>query len=154
MGKLEEQLKARLDTEYDISTWHPDVRERFYHDVEVYGALMAQEAFLRGVTQSQHYNITPVANARRIYPLPARTRKVLREEPDPMGADVQWRWANQRLEYQHENKWIALGYDEGPYRIFAPTGPRIDLWASLKRSPYREEQVEVDPNDPWPESEL
>lgn len=75
------------------------------------------------------------ANGR--FPLPPK--RVLREEPDPKGAGVMWRWLGSSLEYSSgDGRWFALVGSAGGDRVFAPYPERIDLWHSLKHNPYRE----------------
>lgn len=71
------------------------------------------------------------------FPLPPK--RVLREEPDPCNGDVEWRWSG-ALEFRPYRgvEWVRLVSDQGFGRTFAPYPERIDLWHSLKHTPYRE----------------
>jgi len=84
--------------------------------------------------QPQHVYCALLAAKR--FPLPPK--RVLREEPDPCGGDVDWRWTG-ALEYRPNGgaKWNLLISDSNG-RVFAPYPERIDLWHSLKHEPYRE----------------
>lgn len=76
--------------------------------------------------------------ASEAYPLPPK--RVLREEPDPESAIVRWRCSDRGIEYNNlvgGAGWQVLTQD-GTVGKFAITGPRIDLWHSLKHNPYRE----------------
>jgi hypothetical protein len=92
------------------------------------------------------------------YPLPTRTRRVLREEPDPNGGDCDWRW-NGGLEFRsYQNvmgQWHTITIRDGTSdRVFAPYPDRISLWYSLMREPYRTETVQADEQDPWGEKQV
>jgi hypothetical protein len=67
-------------------------------------------------------------------------KRVLREETDPNGGEVLWRYREPSgLEYRRieRGRWLSLTGGEGS-RVFAPFPERIRLWADLLANPYRE----------------
>jgi hypothetical protein len=132
---------------------------RILADVGTALVLAQRKAFRAGVTARGMTSDTDELEARGayLYRLPARTLWVLREEPDPHGYAVHYRYDEGAREimvrYDIERaQWIkASDLPEGYAYMLRPTADRIDLWASLKAEPYRTEEVPADESDPWPE---
>ena len=70
--------------------------------------------------------------ARIRFPLPPK--RVLREEPDPNGAFLMWRFRNGHFES------ACGGADWNRHASVAPTPERVALWISLEMEPWREPQ--------------
>lgn len=157
-AELQERIAAHIDELAERAASMGDTNleptlSRIMADIEVFGVLKAREGYeecRRQARTSRGYN--DVSGVEFTFPLPTRTRQVLREEPDPSGSLAEWRW-NGRLEYRPNagRSWFALGADEGEGRVFAPHPERIDLWHSLKHQPFRTEQLPADENNPWPD---
>jgi hypothetical protein len=123
-------------------------------DVEVYGVLMARRGYVSGAihetsngTFSYREMLDNVA-APKAFPLPTRTRQVLREEPDPaMGGHLyRYRDGVYEVSSPEDGVWGTCTH--------WPTPERVALWHSLKHNPYRTEEVPADESNPWPTEAL
>lgn len=128
------ELEGELLGLVNVASPAPAMRERIHRLVTL--AARAAYALAKeedGVGYTDHVYAQMAAER---FPLPPK--RVLREEPDPNGGDVFWRW-NLHLEYRpwNGNVWVSLVSDAN-MRVFAPYPERIDLWHSLKHDPYRE----------------
>lgn len=135
----------------DVNT-SGEVLDRIMADVEVFGVLKAREGWeeLRvaaGLSDTT-YGPAPVKSAARLFPLPMRTRKVLREEPVPGSDGPLYRWKGNMLQCNHDTRaWE-------PAHTISPSDAALMRHAlDLHDNPYRTEEVPADENNPWPEVE-
>lgn len=104
--------------------------------------LALREAFLSGVNEAKYCNrpvgtVDWVAKAKARYPHPQR--QVLREEPDPYDSSLEWRYNGARgIEW----RWRKDGTWDVAENHWNVTSARIDLWHSLKNTPFRMEDDE------------
>jgi hypothetical protein len=127
--------------------------DRIMADVEVFGVLKAREGYTGKAIAGFSGSVTSYAEERltQLFPLPMRTRQVLREEPVPRHRpDLEpytllFRWKN-ALESRQGGQWELHPID--------PTDlPLMKHAVDLAENPYRTEQVPADENNPWPEIE-
>lgn len=88
-------------------------------------------------------------HAAYLYPLPTRTRQVLREEPVPGTRSPFYRWHNGRLEFLAGRAW---GSSSSVTRNDDGHVPLMRHALDLHDNPYRTEQVPADERDPWGET--
>lgn len=133
--------------------------ERIMADVEVFGVLKAREGFAHGWNVRGGRDGLGESGALLAYPLPARTFRTLREEPDPHGLPVLYSFNDRegiimgRGKSEDEGAQYPLVDVIGPGGFLLPSSKRIDLWASLKAEPYVTKEVPADEDNPWPEVE-
>lgn len=97
-------------------------------------------------------HLEPESAAEKKFPLPTRTVRKLREEPDPESSGYRFRWNRDRpfdlsngvgmVESASTGSWLSCG--------LTPTSARIALWHDLMQRPYHEEEQAVDPNEVLP----
>lgn len=138
------ELEKRLLKQMPEGTPEQDAKAE--EAIHRFAMLVAQAALEVGVTWPRRFYFWDKEDrekaARQIFPLPPK--RVLREEPDPNGGEVLWRW-NEWLEFMPNaihnpaelKRWIRLTAPDCD-RTFAPYPGRIDLWHSLKHNPYKE----------------
>ena len=123
--------------------WRNALMDALRTDVETALALARREGMVAGL-QHAGWDATPASPIlARTYPLPSRTRQVLREEPVPGTGHPLFR--------VHEGMLQVL---DGSYRECYPTGRQFALMAhalDLYDNPTRTEQVSADESDPWGE---
>lgn len=150
-----EKLRERVTKHYmGQRNSYTECVDAIMADVEIALVLARREGFEAGARWMNggtipHVNPVVHRTAER-YPLPTRTRRVLREEPDPYNS-CHWRVVDGKVQYTawrfNEWQWID---DDGEHGSIV-TPERAVLWADLYANPYREETVEVDPDNPWGE---
>ena len=128
--------------------WVQDAIYALLADVETALVLARREGLLHGIEHGHCYRITPEAYARLLYPLPARTRQVLREEPVPNGqADwLRYRWHEGQLQSQgtRGDPWYAAYVEPSDFALMRHA-------LDLHDNPYRTEQVPGYESNPWGE---
>lgn len=148
---IEQQLWKRIasDVEPHVAGRHEteNLANRIMADVGVALVLARREGWALRADRFRSFVLA--GELERVFPFPSRTVEVLREEEDPNGGGVLWRWSL-RLEYRQHGKeyWTSMGNTN---RVFAPYRERVLLWADLIVNPTRTEAVEIDPENPWPE---
>lgn len=155
MAELESRIVARIRVWLHGLPSRPvdELMPGIMADVEVFGVLKAREGYERGLVTRYNPDVSLSVLAQQEYPLPVRTRQVLRECVDLNGGDVSWRW-NDGLEYRPiaGTVWNRFGSSDVIGRTFFPFPERIDIWAALKAEPFRTEWVSEYESNPWPDN--
>lgn len=143
--KVREQLPLALGVPMQDAAY-----ERVMAVIETALALKAREAYIEAAHDAQGGGLK-FPSVR--YPLPKRTKKVLREEPVGLvanGPGLYYRWVDGYLECGTPgvvSSWRKVhAIDNGP-RGFALMRHAINL----HDNPYRTIEVEADESNPWPE---
>jgi hypothetical protein len=140
---MSEKLRERIKAEYglvddlldpimdDVLLWHEaDARQRERAAFEVAARIYADDD-------------SPDSQSR--YPMPQRTREVLREEPVPGTEWPKFRWMGGQLEVRHSiSEWISCSVAASDHTLMRHA-------LDLHDRPTRTETVPVDPDDPWGE---
>lgn len=109
--------------------------------------LARREGYVKAMSQS--LSAVHVVDCRdATYPLPTRTVRKLREEPDPETAGMLWRW-NEAECLPEYRMCGSRGWNTRHHGALPTTG-RVAVWYSLMQRPYHEEEQAVDPNEVLP----
>jgi hypothetical protein len=133
--------------------------DKIMADVEVYGVLKAREGYTKGAVEETQNGTSTFVDYLRVtaapehFPLPARTRQVLREEPIPGTTSPRYRFSKGELEAQGWRQGDAGWGEWFGCSNRAITIAHIEHFYDVAHNPYRTEQVPVDENNPWPDTE-
>ncbi len=152
------ELRVRVNKHLAVAIYGDDdgakltvALRRIMADVGVFGVLKTREGYELGLRTGFNPSSAFDEHARREFPLPMRTRQVLREEQVPDADGLYYRW----------------NPDFGSGRFECAEAPGNPIWSprqiasyesgvlrhamDLLDNPYRTEQVPADENNPWPE---
>jgi hypothetical protein len=158
MASIEEQLRDRIQMHRRQADGCYDRMDAIMADVETAIVLAERDAFragaVTGYAEGRHhpgsYNWANIA--REQFPLPKRTREVLREVRDPHNDTLVWRCAEGLLQCRQLNtdEWLPLITGSRFANDAHGLSPeRIRRWADLLDNPTRTEEVEADEANPW-----
>lgn len=145
---LRDRLRARLWRRMaDDGPVSDRMIDGVMRDVDVYAALCAREGFARGWRARVPGIMALSSPETEYYPLPKRTRQVLREEPIPGYSSPFYRlYRVSDGELQRttgaDNKWEPAVINSADFELMAHA-------INLRANPYRTEEVEADESNPW-----
>jgi hypothetical protein len=126
---LEEEIRTLNPDRFRCGEFDRAVRRIVYAAARVgfvRGLQAAQtEPSLQGVFEER---------AKREFPL-----MFLREEPDPHGGDMDWRWLEGALQLRYGVDGVWRTASGAVAAHCEPTAERVDLWHSLRHRPFQEE---------------
>jgi len=159
LEKVRERISAHVSNgDFHFGNAHAETMDAIAADVETALVLARREGYVTGaVKEAQTGTATFVSCMENVaapkqYPLPTRTRQVLREEPVPGQYDRIYRVRGGRLECRGVElgaEWSGIEWHAVPVQ---PVDFQLMRHAiDLHDNPYRTEEVPADESDPWGE---
>jgi hypothetical protein len=145
LDKVRERIEAAVTTELG-QTHYPDLLDALSRVVEVALALARREGYhYRAGFGAYRGEFVEESMKAVAYPIPTRTREVLREEPVPGTNRPIYRWHDGRLESSGD------GVCYGPAPVGCRDAALMRHALDLHDRPTRTEEIPADESDPWGE---